>query len=452
MSQNAPTAQWSSKLGFILASAGSAIGLGAIWKFPFLAGESGGAAFIIPYIVFTFTIGVALVMAEIALGRRGRGSAASAMMAVSKKPGFKWLGTLAILTSFLILSYYSVVGGWCVAYLVDSVGNITGAHSAAMTSDSLAQDFNSLITDGFMNCVWLLVFLSITCGVVVGGVEQGIERISKYLMPALFILMLVIIVRSLMLDGAWKGVEYLFNFKWESVTWHAILQAMGFTFFSLSLGAGILITYGTYLPKDTSIPSSSVWVAVLAIQAALLAGLMIMPAVFAFGMKPNAGPGLVFITVPLIFSHIPFGEIFAVFFYVCLLVAALTSSVSLLEVVVAFMHNEWKMSRRLSVLLCYLSLFCLGVISALSFGVWSDFKIFDRTFFDFLDFVCSNLLMPIGGLVVAFLMGWWAWPTFKEELMMAVPRSTLTINFIRLMVSVLAPVLVCVAIYQGIFG
>lgn len=447
MSTQSTTTQWGSRLGFILASAGSAIGLGAIWKFPFWAGANGGAAFIIPYIVFTFTIGVALVMAEIAIGRAGKGSAVHAMKTTGG-PVFTVLGGLGVLTAYIILSYYSVVGGWCVAYLVDSMTNSV----ANSDPEALKAHFGDLVSNGYTNVAWHLAFLSLTCGTVIMGVEKGIERLSKYLMPTLFILMLAIIFRSLTLEGAWGGVQYLFDFKWENVTSDAILNAMGFTFFSLSLGAGILVTYGSYLGKGTCIPNASLWVAVLAIQAALLAGLMIMPAVFAFGMEPNAGPGLVFITVPLIFSHIPFGGVFALLFYICLLVAALTSSVSLLEVVVAYLRNEWHMSRRAAVILCWVTLFFLGAVSALSFGVWSDVTIFGRGIFDFVDYVSSNFLMPLGGMAIALLAGWKAWPVVAKELTSVKQYSAGVVKSIHFMIAFLAPILVLVAIYQGVFG
>lgn len=440
-------AQWSSRLGFILASAGSAIGLGAIWKFPYWAGANGGAAFIIPYIVFTFTIGLALVMAEVAIGRRGRGSVVSAMRRIGG-PFFGILGALAVLTSFVILSYYSVVGGWTVAYLWDAIrGSVTTSDAGA-----LKEHFGALVSNGYANVAWHFVFLTLTCGTVVLGVESGIERLSKYLMPTLFVLMICIIIRSLTLDGAWAGVEYLFNFKWENVTSSAILNAMGFTFFSLSLGAGILITYGSYLSDKTNIPTASLWVAVLAIQAALLAGLMILPAVFAFGLEPNGGPGLVFVTIPLIFSKVPFGNVFALLFYVCLLVAALTSAVSLLEVVTAFLQNECHLSRRTAVLINWVALFLLGAVSALSFGPWSGYTIMGKTFFDILDYVCTNFMMPLGGLAVAVLAGWLAWPKIREQLTSVVQYGNGFLTFIRVMIAILAPVLVAVALYQGVFG
>ena len=439
--------QWSSKLGFILASAGSAIGLGAIWKFPFWAGVNGGAAFIIPYILFTFTIGVTLVMAEVAVGRQGRGSVVSAMRRVGG-PIFGMMGFIGVLSAFVILSYYSVVGGWCVAYLWDAV------RGAVTISDPqiLKDNFGALVSDGTANVLWHFAFLSLACAVVVCGVESGIERISKYLMPALFIFMIAIIIRGLTLPGAWAGVEYLFRFRWENVTSGAILNAMGFTFFSLSVGAGILVTYGSYLSEKTSIPGASLWVAVLAIQAALLAGLMIMPAVFAFGLEPNAGPGLVFITVPMIFSQIPMGDVFALFFYICLLVAALTSAVSLLEVVAAFMQNEWHFSRRLAVGISWVTLFLLGAVSALSFGPWSGFTIAGRNIFDLLDYVCTNFMMPFGGLVVAVLAAWVAWPKIREQLSSPIRQSESRLRLIHISLAYLAPILVLVAVYQGLFG
>ena len=440
-------AQWSSRLGFILASAGSAIGLGAIWKFPFWAGANGGAAFIIPYIVFTFTIGLALVMAEVAIGRRGRGSVVSAM----RRVGGRWLGALGalgVLTSFFILSYYSVVGGWCVAYLWDAIqGNVT-----INDANLLKSHFGHLVSTPELNVFWHFVFLTLTCGTVALGVESGIERLSKYLMPTLFILMLAILVRGLTLPGAWAGVEYLFNFSWDKVTSNAILNAMGFTFFSLSLGAGILVTYGSYLSDKTDVPNASLWVAVLAIQAALLAGLMIMPAVFAFGLEPNGGPGLVFVTVPMIFSHIPFGVVFALLFYICLLVAALTSAVSLLEVVTAYLQNEWHLSRKVATIVNWVSLFLLGSVSALSFGPWSGFTVSGRNFFDLLDYICSNYMMPLGGFAVAILAGWVAWPMMRQQITAVKPYSEAALSLLRIMIAFLAPILVAVAIYQGLFG
>ena len=442
----AASVQWSSRLGFILASAGSAVGLGAIWKFPFWAGANGGGAFILPYVVFTLTTGLVLLMAEIAIGRRGRGSAVSAMRRIGGRP-FAFLGAFAVLTSFLILAYYCVVGGWCVAYLAQSltVGVVTE------NAQTLRNDFREIVSTGWINIAWLFSFLSLTALTVGCGIEKGIERVSKLLMPMLFVMMLAVIIRGLTLDGAMEGVKYLLSFRPEDLSPGAILSAMGYTFFSLSLGAGILITYGTYLPKRADIPAASLWVALLSIQASLLAGLMVMPAVFAFGVAPDAGPGLVFITLPMIFAHIPGGSIFAAIFYVCLLVAALTSSVSLLEVVVAFLHNEWRLSRSTATIVSFVLLFFLGSLSALSFGELSEFTLLGRNFFDFFDFVCTNFMMPVGGLAVAALMAWKAWPAMREELTSAKPLSSGMLSAIRVVLGVLAPILVLTTMYQGLF-
>lgn len=436
---------WSSRLGFILASASSAVGLGAIWKFPFWAGTNGGAAFIIPFLLFTFTIGIVLVMAEFAIGRAGRGSAVSAL----KKVGGKWYGLfggLAVLNAYIILSYYSVVGGWCVAYLLDALRmNVVSGDAQQLTSH-----FGALIADGTSNVFYMFIFLTLTATVVAMGVEKGIENIAKFLMPLLFLLMLFIIVRCLMMPGAMDGLKFMFAFNWEQVTMQSILNAMGFTFFSLSLGCAILVTYGSYLTDSTDIPGSSMWVAVLATQAALLGGVMILPAVFAFGMDPAAGPSLVFLTVPRVFSQIPMGEYLAMAFYVCLGIAAITSSVSLFEGVVAYLINSWHLTRHAASSLCWGTLFIFGSVQALSFGPWAEVKIAGMSIFDFTDYVCTNVFMPIGGLSIAVLAGWLAWPTVKAELVRAVPHKEGTLKMIRFSVAVLAPCLVGIVLWSGL--
>ena len=444
MSDN-KTTEWGSRIGFILAGAGSAIGLGAIWKFPFWAGTYGGSAFIIPYIFFTFTIGVALVMAELAIGRAGRGSAVSAMKSLGG-PAFAILGGIGVLTSFIILSYYSVVGGWCVKYLFDAIGG------SLVTSDPklLADSFGNLVADPVANISWHLAFLTVGCGVVALGVVDGIERISKYLLPLLFLLMLFITGRSLTLDGAMQGVDFLFNFSFSKLTLESVMNAMGLTFFSLSLGCTILVTYGLYLKDTTDIPSSAGWISWLAVQTGILAGLMIMPAVFAMGQDPKAGPGLVFITIPLVFSEIPFGDLFATLFYVCLVVAALTSAISLMEVVVAYLCNEWHMKRIGASLLIYIAGFLLGCVSALSFGPWSNWTVGGKIFFDLLDYVCTNIMMPVGGLGVAVLAGWIARDKFRAQLALVRHYSPAMLDFLSFSVRILAPIMVLLVLVSGL--
>lgn len=257
-------------------------------------------------------------------------------------------------------------------------------------------------------------------------------------------------IRSLSLPGAMEGVKFLFDFSFDKLTWMSVLNAMGFTFFSLSLGCGIMVTYGAYLKDSTDITNSSLWIAYLAIQTALLAGLMIMPAVFAMGQDPNAGPGLVFVTIPFIFSQIPFGWFFMILFNVCLLVAALTSSVSLLEVCIAYLQNEWHMKRISASILCYVGLALLGCVSALSFGVWSEVKIFDRIIFDFLDWFCSNIMMPLGGLSIALLAGWKAWNSTYVQVNLVRKYSASANSFIKFSLRFLAPLLVLVVIATGV--
>jgi len=439
------TTEWGSRIGFILAGAGSAIGLGAIWKFPFWAGTYGGSAFIIPYIFFTFTIGVALVMAELAIGRAGRGSAVSAMKRLGG-PAFAILGGIGVLTSFIILSYYSVVGGWCVKYLFD-------AFSGSLVTDDpklLVDSFGALVSDPSANIGWHLTFLTLACSIVALGVIAGIERISKYLLPLFFLLMLFITGRSLTLDGAMQGVDFLFNFSFSKLTWESVMNAMGLTFFSLSLGCTILVTYGLYLRNSTDIPSSACWISWLAIQTGILAGLMIMPAVFAMGQDPKAGPGLVFVTVPLVFSQIPMGEVFAALFYVCLLVAALTSAISLVEVVVAYLCNEWHMRRVSATLLIYISAFTLGGASALSFGPWSGVTVGGKILFDLLDYVCTNIMMPVGGMAIAILAGWIARDQFRSQLSLVRSYSQTTLDFLSVAVRILAPIMVLLVLISGL--
>ncbi len=312
MSENQTTTSWGSRLGFILASAGSAVGLGAIWKFPYMAGTNGGSVFMLPYIFFTFTVGISLLVAEFAMGRAGREGPMASLTKVCGR-GWGFFGGVGVFTVFLILSFYSGVGGWCIKYMVDAV------IGRGLISDPelLGTHFGAFVSDGSMSFLYMMIFLGITSVVVLRGIQGGIERVAKVLMPALFILMLIIIVRGLTLPGGLAGLEYLFAPRWEDFNASALFNAMGFCFFSLSLGAGTMITYGSYLSPKADLPGAVGWVAVLAIMSSILGGLMVLPAVFAFGLDPSAGPGLTFVTMPAVFSKMPLGQLFAVMFYVC---------------------------------------------------------------------------------------------------------------------------------------
>ena len=411
---------WTSRIGFVLASAGAAVGLGAIWKFPYMAGTNGGSVFVLPFILLTFTVGLALLIAEVVLGRLGRGG---------------------IVTTYRRLSFYSAIGGWTLSYFCEALvgqGLITdqsqlGAHFGEFTA-------NPVLALGFQ---WLFLLLN---GLIVAfDVTKGIERVSKILMPLLFFMMLAIIIRGLMLPGAWAGVEFLFKFDPQAFTFSALLQAMGFTFFSLCVGCGCMMTYGSYLDDKTNVLRSCSWIAFLSVIASIMGGLMIMPSVFAFGLDPTAGPGLTFITMPAVFAQMPMGQLFAVMFYLCLAVAAITSSVSMIEILVSYLVDEQKMSRPKAAVLSTIALAVVGILPCLSFGLLSDVKMFNgRTFFDVFDFFTSNLSLPLGGLVILYLAGYTCWDRVKNT----APEKWQWL--LKLMLRVFSPILVLVVLISGL--
>ena len=436
---------WTSRIGFVLASAGAAVGLGAIWKFPYMAGTNGGSVFLFPYILLTFTVGLALLIAEIALGRLGKGGIVTTYRRLAGK-AFLPAGYLGVVTGFLVLSFYSAIGGWTLSYFCEALvgqGLIAdqsqlGAHFAEFTA-------NPVTALGFQ---WLFLVLN---GLIVAfDVTKGIERVSKILMPLLFILMLVVIVRGLMLPGAMEGVRFLFKPDPEAFTGEALLNAMGFAFFSLSVGSGSMMNYGSYLSDKVSIGPSTAWIVCLAVMASILGGLMIMPAVFAFGLSPDAGPGLTFATMPAVFGRMPFGDIFAVAFFLCLFVAALTSAISILEMTSQHFVDRHGLKRRTSVLLVSTVLGLIGIVCALSFGPLSDVKLFGKTAFDLLDYVTSNIGMPIGCMGIAFVACFVSWKTTEAELSMNASWRPWALRAFRLFAGILAPLLILVVAAKGI--
>ena len=443
MTTSSERSVWGTRLGFILASAGSAVGLGAIWKFPYMAGTNGGSAFILPYIVLTIAIGFIVLMIEMALGRASRGGAAHALRLFGG-PFWGGVGKISVLTGFLILSFYQVIGGWCLNYLFDACigqGLIT---DTAM----LGSHFDNFVTDGPRAVFMQLAFLTLTAGVIVFGVEKGIERVSKLLMPTLFILMLCLIVRGLTLPHAWDGVE----FDPEAFNGSSLLNAMGFAFFSLSLGSGSMMNYGSYLSDKVNLPTSVAWISFLAVLASILGGLMIMPAVFAFSLDPAAGPGLTFVTMPAVFAQLPFGQGFAILFYICLVVAALTSAISILEMSVQFLVDEYHVSRRNSIMLNTIALSVLGVVCALSFGALSGYKLAGKTFFDLLDFLTSNVGMPIGAMGIAIVGGYLVWPVMKKQLTLTSPMNDKVLVTTHFLIRFIVPCVIVVIAGAGLFS
>ena len=444
MPQTSSRSAWTSRLGFILASAGSAVGLGAIWKFPYMAGTNGGSIFMLPTIAFSLTIGLALLIAEMSMGRAARGGAGTAYL---KLGGRAWsvIGFISVATGALVLAFYSVVGGWCTHYFIESImGRGITDDPAAMRSA-----FEAFAADPVQSVMGHVIFLTTTAGVVLCGVERGIERVGKILMPLLFILMLILIVRGLMLPGAIEGVKFLFMPDPEAFTGEALLNAMGFAFFSLSVGSGSMMNYGSYLSDKVNVGTSTAWIVVLAVMSSILGGLMIMPAVFAFGLTPDAGPGLTFATMPAVFSHLPMGGLFAVAFYGCLFVAALTSAISILEMGSQHRVGRWGFLRRTAVLTVSTVLGIIGVFCALSFGPLSDWKLFGRTLFDLLDYATSNIGMPIGCVGIGLVAAWVAWPTIRKQLEMNAKWSAAGLKAFRILAGCAAPILILIVAAKG---
>ena len=424
MSESTPRSAWSSRLGFILAAAGSSVGLGAIWKFPYMAGTNGGSIFMLPTIAFALTIGLALLMTEMCMGRTSRGGAGTAFRKLGT-PLTRFFGPVSVLTGALVLGFYSVVGGWCTHYLLASLtGNL-----AADDPQALRAAFEAFAADPYEAAGCHVLFLSATALVVLAGVQKGIERVGKVLMPLLFILMLILIGRGLTLPGAMEGVKFLFKPDWEAFTGEALLNAMGFAFFSLSVGSGSMMNYGSYLSKDVNIGPATLWIVVLAVMASVLGGLMIMPAVF---------------------SHMPLGSFFAVLFFLSLFVAALTSAISILEMASQHFVDRHGFTRRNAVLLVATGLGILGVFCALSFGPLNGVKLFGLTLFEGLDYLTSNIGMPLGCLGIAVVGCWTAWPAIRTELTKNGRWSEKGLAAFRLFAGILAPVLILVVAARGL--
>ncbi len=392
-----------------MAAAGSAIGLGNLWKFPFLAGQNGGGAFVAVYFVILFVVGFTMMMAEITVGRFTQLNAIGAFRKI--KPSWGWVGSLGIIAGFLILSFYSVIGGWVIYYLVKAA---MGSFNTADVQQ-LSSIFSTFIASTGEPLIYHAVFMIITLGIVIGGIQNGIEKYSKIMMPALFLILVLVAIRSCTLDGAMEGIRFFLTPDFSKITGGTVLSALGQVFFSLSLGMGCMITYGSYLSKDENIPQSSMIIPLLDTGAALLAGLAILPAVFAFGFSPSAGPGLLFITLPAVFSKMPMGSVVGTAFFLLALFAAVTSSISLLEVVVTYVVDEWKWTRRKATLVIAALTFMLGIPCSLSQGPWAHITLIKgKSILDTVDFIATNILLPLGGIMLSIFIGW-IWGVGKTQ-------------------------------------
>ncbi len=395
---------WGSKLGFVLAAAGSAIGLGNIWKFPYVAGANGGAAFVLVYVLCVIVLGVPIMIAELVIGRHTESDPVGAFKLMFGRSGWVVIGYLGVVCGFLILSFYSVVGGWTIGYIVKSV---SGGMSSLTNVETAKNAFAQFIHNPYEMIAYHFLFMAACAFIVIRGVKNGIEWWSKVLMPLLFILLLVLIVKGVSMKGGMAGVSFFLNPDFSKLTMDAVLSALGQSFFSLSLGMGAMITYGSYLSRKERILQSAMYIVLLDTLVAILAGLAIFPAVFAMEMAPDKGPGLVFHVIPAVFANMPYGQVFAVVFFGLLFIAALTSGISLLEVVVAWAGDERGWSRTKAVLILGGAIFAMGVPSALSFNVLEGHTVFfGKTFFDFIDALTSNYMLPIGGFFIAVALGW----------------------------------------------
>lgn len=390
-----------SKIGVILATAGCAVGLGSIWRFPYMVGSNGGGAFLLVFIICTILLGLPIMITEFFIGRHSRSNAAGAFKKMAPGTSWKLIGYNGVLAAFFILGFYSVVSGWTLEYIWQALtGSLAGKTTAEFTSD-----FETFSSSALRPIGWSLVFVALTHIIIVSGVEKGIERASKIMMPALFVILLVLCVRSLTLPGAAEGLSFLFKPDFEKITSSVILSAMGQTFFALSIGMGCLITYSSYFSDDTKLQLTAVQVTVLNTLVALLAGVMVFPAVFSFGIEPTAGPELVFITLPNVFEQLPFGNVWSLIFFILLSLAALTSTISLHEVATAYVHEEYQMTRRKAAWLVSIGVSVIAVFCSLSFGVLKEYTIGGLNIFESLDYLTAKVMMPIGGMFICIFVG-----------------------------------------------
>ncbi|MCY3728670.1 MAG: sodium-dependent transporter [Nitrospira sp.] len=398
--------QWSSRLAFIMAATGSAVGLGNIWKFPYITGENGGSAFVFVYLLCVAALGIPLMMTEVMLGRRGKRTPVNTMRVLAAEAnanqGWQIIGWSGTVASVLILSYYSVIGGWTIGYILHAVnGDFSG-----LSGDGASSLFGDFIGNPLVQVGWHTAFMLITMFIVARGVRNGLEKAVTYLMPVLVVLLLVLVGYAMTTGYFMKGIAFLFTPDFSHFSGTSMLTALGHAFFTLSLGMGSIMIYGSYVPKGTSIASTSVAVAVADTLVALVAGMAIFPIVFANDLAPGAGPSLIFETLPVAFGHMTGGTFFGTLFFVLLLIAAWTSSISLVEPTVTMLIEKFNVTRRQAAFRTGLATWLLGFGTAFSFNLWSDVTVLGMTFFDHLDFLTSNLMLPLGAICMAIFAGW----------------------------------------------
>jgi NSS family neurotransmitter:Na+ symporter len=436
-------------LGVLAATLGSAVGLGNIWKFPAMTGQNGGAAFIIIYLLSTILVGLPVMISEHMIGRYARKDAINSLRVVAPKGQPWWLiGAAGGVAAFLIMAFYSEVVGWVFAYIAKSVsGSILSTDPA--TNGAV---FTDLVSSPTQSLLWQWLALVWVGAILIMGVAKGIERATKRLLPLLFVLLIIVAVRSLTLDGAGDGVSFLLKPDFSKVTGAVVLAAMGLAFFKLSVGMGTMITYGSYFREDQDIPMTATRVMLADLTVSLLAGLAIFPAVFAFGFDVQSGPSLLFITIPAVFASMPGGEIFVVIFFVLTAVAATGAMISIVEVPVAFLSEQFRMPRKYALALTLVLLALAGAPAALSQGELADVKIAGKTFFDLYDYASSNILLPVGGMFMCIFVGWvWGFERTKRALTNnGTLNNSAAVNLFFIICKYVTPLLVLVVLLDGL--
>ena len=436
--------KFASKLGLVAAAAGSAVGLGNIWRFPSQVADGGGALFILLYVGCILFFGIPLMMGEFIIGRSGRANGSGAFEKLAPGTSWKWVGRLGILTAFLILGFYMVVCGWTVEYIVQSVsGNL-------MAADSFANNFDLLLKDSTRQITWMLIFTVLTAFFILSGVKRGIEQSAKILMPVLFLILIVLGIRSITLSGSIEGLTFLFKPNMQTVKSTIFLDAMGQAFFSLSIGMGAMTTYGSYFRDDSNLRQTAVQVSVLDALVAILAGIVIFPAAFALTQTPDTivsslvagGPGLLFITIPELFNHLPLSSLWSALFFILLAVAALTSTISLMEVVTSYLHEEFEMLRRNAVTLVAMGVAVLGVVASIS-----------TDFFNILDYTTAKIMLPLSGLFISIFIGWYLDRKITVAQLTNDGTLSMSVRFLKVYIFTLkyvAPIAILVIFVYGI--
>lgn len=436
-----------SKIGVIAAAAGSAIGLGNIWRFPYVTGENGGAAFLIIYLAFIAAIGIPVMLSEFTIGRRAQRNPFGAFKLLKPKQPWFLIGLMGIAAAFFILAFYSTIAGWTLEYLYQAVVNGFSAKSP----EELNSMFTTFQSDGWWPVIWQLIFMFMTAFIIYRGVRNGIEKYAKILMPLLLVIIFIICIRSVTLEGAGAGLSFLFKPDFSKINSTVILEALGQAFFSLSIGMGTLITYGSYINKKDNLSSTAVSVTLADTFIAILAGVAIFPAVFAFGINPAEGEALVFITLPNIFQQMAGGYFWALLFFLLLVIAALTSTISVLEVVVAFFSEELNINRKQATVIAAIAITILGVFCTMSQGPMDKPLIAGLNLFEILEWTSANLFLPLGGFFIVIFVGWFmGQKNVKDELSNGGTLKVKLLSLFMVIVRIIAPVAIALVFLHSL--